>query len=175
MKKLLPEIERWFGARPKHFQVFAEVDSRVEGWFKAEMLVLLTQLVRKGLIVNFKREAKRISPKSGKRKQVDFRININGDDHYCELKSLCISQAAGTPRNLDFYFRDDNVGLIKDFKKLDKLNLTNKWALAFIYPSPATDSWKTIMQNLPKSLSHWTPVTVPHGTPELLFISLWQG
>lgn len=31
-------------------------------------------------------------------------------------------QAAGTPRNLHFYFRDDHVGLIKDFKKLDELS-----------------------------------------------------
>jgi len=175
MQVLLSEIEGWFSSKRTHFDVFAEVDSRIEGWFKAEMLVLLTQLKERKLISDFKREAKVICTKTGKRKQVDFRICKDGNDHYCELKALCISQAARTPRNLGFYFRDDHVGLIKDFKKLDLLNISNRWVMAFIYPSPTTDSWKAIIQSVPSALSHWTPVTVPQNTHEPLFISLWQG
>ena len=57
----------------------------------------------------------------GKRFQIDFKIQLNGDEHLCELRALCISQAAGTPRNLKFYFPDDHVGLIKDVQKLAKL------------------------------------------------------
>ncbi len=175
MKNLVPEFERWFGAKREHLEIFAEADSRIEGWFKAEMLVLLTRLMDADLVSSFKREANVKSPKNGKRKQIDFRINTNGADHYCELKALCISQAAGTPRNLGFYFRDDHVGLIKDFKKLDELNITSKWVLGFVYPSPDIASWTAIVHSIPKTLSHWTPITAPQSMPGPLFISLWQG
>jgi len=175
MQTLLPDVQSWFGTKQAHFKVFANVDSRLEGWFKAEMLVLLTSLKAKVLISDFKREAKAICATSAKRKQVDFKIQIGQTDHYCELKACCISQAAGTPRNLAFYFRDDHVGLIKDFRKLDSLNLPNKWVLAFIYPSPSVASWNVVVKGIPTGLSHWTPVTSPPKTKEPFFISLWKG
>jgi hypothetical protein len=43
-----------------------------------------------------------------------FQVWLGADEHLCELKAPCISQAAGAPRNLQFYFRDDHVGLIKE-------------------------------------------------------------
>jgi len=175
MISFYPEIDRWFSAKREYIEIFSKADTRIEGWFKAEMLFLLTQLVEKGQVSDFKREEGVRSPKSGKRKQVDFRINSNGIDHYCELKALCISQAAGTPRNLGFYFRDDHVGLIKDFRKLDELNIKNKWVLGFVYPSPDIASWTTVANALPSGLSHWKPITAPKSKSEPLFISLWQG
>jgi hypothetical protein len=83
--------------------------------------VLLNRLTRQGHLDGFERETRITSPKDGRRRQIDFRLRIQGETHLCELKALCISQAAGTSRNLHFYFRDDNVGVIKDFKKLDEL------------------------------------------------------
>jgi hypothetical protein len=139
------------------------------------MLVLLTELKKRKKIIDFKREARGICTKSKKRKQVDFRIKIGKSDHYCELKACCISQAAGTPRNLAFYFRDDHVGLIKDFRKLDLLNLTNKWVLAFVYPPPAVTSWNASLKGIPTDLLHWKSITVPQKTRKQFFISLWQG
>ncbi len=110
---------------------FAQVDSRIEGWFKAELLVLFNRLVAEQLIEKFEREVNIISPKDRRRKQVDFRLNIHGQEHLFELKALCISQAAGTSRNLRFYFRDNHVGLIKDFRKLDEITNKNKWIISF--------------------------------------------
>jgi len=175
MQTLLPDIQSWFSTKQAYFKVFADVDSRLEGWFKAEMLVLLTSLKAKATISDFRREAKAICAASTKRKQVDFEIQIDQDDHYCELKACCISQAAGTPRDLAFYFRDDHVGLIKDFRKLDNLNLLNKWVLAFIYPSPSTTSWSAAVKGIPTDLSHWTLITSPPKTKEPFFVSLWKG
>ncbi len=126
MEDLLQHIRKWFFQKHEHLIALASTDSRIEGWFKAELLVLLKRLVKQGHLDGFKREAKVTSPKDGKRKQVDFRICIRGKEHLCELKALCISQAAKTPRNLQFYFRDDHVGLIKDFRKLDELSDRNK-------------------------------------------------
>jgi hypothetical protein len=175
MNNLLPHLQDWFLQKEEHFVSFANADSRIEGWFKAEMLVLLNRLQQQGQLGEFEREANITSPRDKKRKQVDFLFNFEGENHLCELKALCISQAAGTPRNLNFYFRDDNVGLIKDFKKLDELTKVNKWVLGFIYPSPDIKNWNNAVASLPKSLKHWQPITKPQDFPNFVFLSLWKG
>jgi hypothetical protein len=174
MHVLLPYIRDWFLPKREHFLSFSSADSRIEGWFKAELLVLFNKLAKEGRL-KYEREANIPSPKDGKRKQVDFRFEIEGENHLCELKALCISQAAGTPRNLHFYFRDDHVGLIKDFKKLDELSHKNKWLLAFIYPSPDTSEWNKVVGSLPSTVKHWIATTKPQDFPEFVFISLWKG
>ncbi len=171
----MPHLKDWFLQKEEHFVDFAKADSRVEGWFKAEMLVLLNRLKQQGQLREYEREANITSLKDRKRKQVDFRFRLAGENHLCELKALCISQAKGTPRNLNFYFRDDHVGLIKDFKKLDELTNTNKWVLAFVYPSPDIRDWDKAVASMPKSLKHWCPITKPQDFPKFVFISLWKG
>lgn len=175
MDSLLPYLRNWFLERDEHLSVFAAADSRIEGWFKAECLVLFTRLTRKGQIDKFEREVNVAGPADGKRNPVDFRLQFQGKTHLCELKALCISQAARTPRNLRFYFRDDNVGLIRDFKKLDDLSRGNRWVLAFVYPSPDLGEWKSAIASLPSELRHWQPVTNPPDFPKSVFISLWKG
>lgn len=175
MEVLLPHISKWFLDKQEHFTAFARADSRIEGWFKAELLVLFNRLVANQVIEKFEREANVPSPKDGKRKQVDFRLHMQGQEHLCELKALCISQAAGTPRSLHFYFRDDHVGLIKDFKKLDEIAGQNKWVIAFVYPAPDSKEWSNAVVSLPSALKHWRPVTSPSGFPNWVYISLWKG
>jgi hypothetical protein len=170
-KSFLPYIRDWFLSKREHFTSFSTADSRIEGWFKAELLVLFNKLAQEGRL-KYEREANITSPKDGKRKQVDFRFKIDGEDHRCELKALCISQAAGTPRNLHFYFRDDHMSLIKDFKKLDELPYKNKWLLTFIYPSPKESEWGKVVGSLPSTLKHWNAITDPRDFPEFVFISL---
>lgn len=172
---LLPYISKWFLDKQEYFTTFAQVDSRIEGWLKAELLVLFNRLVASQEIEKFEREAKVPSPKDGRRKQVDFRIWLQGQEHLCELKALCISQAAGTPRNLRFYFRNDHVGLIKDFKKLDEISDTNKWVIAFVYPAPDPNEWSNALASLPSPLRHWRPVTNVENFPDWMYIALWKG
>ena len=175
MEVLLPHISRWFLDKQEYFTAFARADSRIEGWFKAELLVLFNRLVANQVLEKFEREANVHSPKDGKRKQVDFRFYIQGQEHLCELKALCISQAAGTPRNLHFYFRDDHVGLIKDFKKLDEIGNQNKWVVAFVYSAPDSKEWNSAIASLPSALGHWRPVTSPTGSPSWVYMALWKG
>lgn len=172
MEILLQNIHDWFLNRKEYFPVFADADSRFEGWFKAEFLVLLTKLLHDGVIEGFEREAKIMSLTG--RRQIDFKLSIMGEQHLCELKALCISQAAGTPRNLHFYFREDNVGLIKDFRKLDTLPYKNKWVIGFIYPNPKHDRLKKETSSLPDDLKHWQCITDPINFPDFLFISAWR-
>ena len=130
---------------------------------------------RKGLLDSIEREANVAIPESGRRAQVDFRIVVDGDMHSCEIKALCISQAAGTPRNLQFHFRDDHVGLLKDMRKLDKLNGKNKWILGFVYPNPLLADWNRAVAALPSAFQHWKVVTPHSNDSDTLFVSLWDG
>jgi hypothetical protein len=142
VETLLQTIQDWFGNKTEHLTVFASSDCRLEGWFKGELLVLFRRLREAGTITEFDREVNVLS-KAGKRLQVDFEIRVATDLHICEIKALCISQAAGTPRNLAFYFRDDHVGLIKDMRKLELVSDKKKWLLAFIYPAPSLAAWES--------------------------------
>ena len=127
MELVLKKISNWFLAKKEHFEEFAKADTRLEGWFKAELIVLFNILLQENVIEQFNRESSFMTPKG--RKQIDFTILLNEGMHLCEIKAICISQAAGTPRNLRFYFREDNVGIIKDFRKLDILSYKNKWVI----------------------------------------------
>lgn len=175
MEILLPYIISWFLDKQEHFTVFADADSRVEGWFKAELIVLFDILRANAVIKNFEREANVPSSKDGKQNRVDFRLHIQAQEHLCELKALCISQAAKTPRNLHFYFRDNHVGLIKDFKKLDDIASQNKWVIAFVYPAPDPDEWSNAVASLPHTLKHWKPITSPKEFASWAYIALWKG
>ena len=175
MEILIPYLSEWFLEKREHLTVFAQADSRIEGWFKAELLVLFNRLAVSQVIEKFEREVSILSPRDGRRKQVDFRLYIQEEEHLCELKALCISQAAGTPRNLHFYFRDDHVGLIKDFKKLDEIGHPNKWAISFVYPAPDPEEWNNALSSLPSALRHWRPVTSLGDFPNWVYIVLWKG
>ena len=172
MEAVLKSIKDWFLGKRDYFNAFAKADSRLEGWLKVELILLLPNLVKTGLLENFERECRVTTPAG--RKQVDFSLTARGELHYCELKAMCISQAAGTPRDLKFYFRDDQVGLIKDFKKLDIIPSDNKWVLGLVYPNPGLSQWADAVESLPDSLKHWQCRTRPDSFPEYLFVSVWK-
>jgi hypothetical protein len=173
MEAIIQNIRDWFLSKKEHFEVFAEADTRLEGWFKGELIVLFNSLLQRGVIEKFEREPKIDTPAG--RKQIDFIISLNGESHLCELKALCISQAAGTPRNLHFYFREDNVGVIKDFRKLESLSGKNKWVIGFIYPNPKYEHWVKEISSLSDDLKHWKCITDPSNFPNFLFISIWRS
>lgn len=135
MDALLPHLRERFLDRREHFVAFSKADARVEGWFKGELLVLLSKLADKGQIDHFQAEVNRSSPQDGKRKQVAFVVGLHGEEHLCELKALSISRSK-TQRSLRFYFGSSPPVMRKDFAKLDSIDGSNKWVLAFVYPSP---------------------------------------
>lgn len=174
MEKLIPPMQEWFAGKTEHLRAFADSDCRLEGWFKGELLVLFQRLRLAGTIAGFDREVNIPLSTPGKRFQIDFRIQLGTEVHLCELKSLCISQAAGTPRNLNFYFRDDHVGLIKDIRKLELVQGENKWLLAFVYPAPSSEAWNRAVGSVPVALRHWRSKNAPTNMSAPFFISLWR-
>ena len=156
-------------AKKTYFDAFIRNDTRVESWFKAELLVLFDRLVAERAIDAYERELN-LHDAQGKRSQIDFSVTIKGVEHYLELKALCISRSKGTPRNLSFYFRDDDVGVIKDLKKLNRINAENKWIIAFVYPKPSDKNWNDITSKL----THWKCLSKLGDYPDYVFIALFH-
>ena len=169
MESIFKHVKEWFLPRREYFDSFIENDTRVESWFKAELLVLFRRLKKEKAIDDFEREPIFYDEK-GKRSQIDFSVTTNTVRHYLELKALCISQSKGTPRNLSFYFRDDNVGMVKDFRKLDHIDIGNKWIVAFVYPKPDKESWSRTIEHV----SNWKCLTRLEDYPDYLFIALFK-
>jgi hypothetical protein len=173
LDRILPQIQSWFAAKENQIQLFADLDTRVEGWFKGELLTLFSELEQQGKIQGFRREAN-LSSDQRKRIQVDVVVQIDGEPHHCELKAACISRAAGTPRNLHFYFREDHVGFQKDLAKLGLLNVPNRWLIGFIYPAPTMAEWQREILSLSKNHGQWQCLTSPDCNVPL-FIALWRA
>lgn len=171
MEQLIPYVNEWFLSRREHLRAFADYDTRVEGWFKGEFIVLLGRLREQDIIQDFSREVS-VSTPSG-RKQIDFVITCGGKRHLCEIKALCTSQAAGTPRNLTFYFRDDHVGLFRDFRKLDDIPTQNKCVIGFIYPRPSASQLGSVTSGFPNDLRHWRCGIPEDRVDDHLLVTLW--
>jgi hypothetical protein len=84
METILQSIRNWFLDKEEYFDVFSKADTRIEGWFKAELILLLNELIEQGSIEKFEREAKNQSPTGPKK--IDFHIWLNGEKHLCELR-----------------------------------------------------------------------------------------
>ena len=178
MENLLPKIREWFEEKEDWFRTFARHDSRIEGWFKGELLVCLEQLKGAGLVDDFEREftpGKRGWGKKGEHK-IDFRIRVKGRDHLCELKAMCISQASGTSRNLNFYFRpQENNVLAKDFSKLSSLkDQGDSWIMSFVYPSPSPRDWAIALDKGREVVGNWKCITDPGSCSEWFFLACWH-
>jgi hypothetical protein len=179
MDRIIAHINDWFQSKKTHFTIFAEHDSRLEGWFKAELLVLLEDLKKQGIVTGFKREVKTYL-QSKARRQVDFSLTfeeISTNDvadvrQWCELKALCISRK-NTNRGISFYFRDDKLGLPGDFRKLNELPQRHKWVIAFIYPPPSQEEWDAVKKIIPEDLKEWRCLTNPVEN-EAVFVSVWK-
>jgi hypothetical protein len=175
MLGLIAHIKTHLDGKQKYHKLFAESDSRVEGWYKGEMIFLLQQLKDKGAIVDFHREHK-IAGEGEARYSVDFMIELTGNKSILvELKAVCISQAAGTPRSLNFYFGKTHVGLVKDFKKLDQIKgFKEKYVIGFVYPKPDEQVWNKGLKKLNSSYDGWSCISNFNEASKECFVSVWQ-
>lgn len=173
MEKILQNVQDWFLSNKEYLEVFAQRDSRLEGWFKGELLLLLNRLKHDGIIEDFKQEVK-CPNRSGRRSMVDLEISVSDGKYLCELKALSISQT-DSKRNLNYYFKEDNAGIINDFKKLNTIPNKNKYVIAFIYPNPGNELSIDKVLSLPRNLRHWQRITDQSNFPDFLFISVWRS
>ena len=178
MESIIADLRSWFLRREAALRIFAEHDSRVEGWFKGEMLLSMDWLRREHRIESFEREFTLGDKGWGKKNQrkVDFRVQIQGKHYLCELKAVCTSQAYGTGRDIDFYFRPHSkVGLWKDFRKLESLpREESPWIVSFIYPAPTRERWNQTLLKWQESIGEWKCVTSLQDYPDWLFVACWK-
>lgn len=174
MIELLKYIKLHFESKSNYFEIFSKVDTRVEGWFKAELLILLEKLLQENRISSYKREFY-IKKNEGQRNSIDFQITLkSGKTILVELKAITISQSAGTPRNLNFYFRQDKVGLFKDFTKLDLIeDYEEKYVIGFIYPKPSIEKWADAKSKIISDHKGWCCISNIDDYPKSHFISVW--
>lgn len=168
MERILPRIREHFLAKSEELNAFARQGTRVEGWFKGEMIVLLDRLKTQRLVDDFDREPCLYPP--NRKLQVDFRVTLAGALQLVQIRSLCITR----PRKLRSYFREDSDGLPKDMWQLSEFGAPeSKWVFTFIFPRPDVAEWQAATAGLPADLGRWTCVTQPSDYPDHLFLSLW--
>jgi hypothetical protein len=139
MENLLAKIKTHFDILDDRLKCFSALGVQVEGWFKGELLFLLSKLKNEGLINAYDREIKI------KRGKIDLSINKNGSHHYIELKHwLCGYQRSNYLFTPSFYFPDHtSVGIIKDVNKLiSSRKRGDKWLLILVAKNPGDDNWQ---------------------------------
>jgi hypothetical protein len=176
MKEIRKELEIYFSKKSIYFNIFSKVDSRIEGWFKGELLFLLENLIKTRKIKSYNRELNLLNF-NDKRKNIDFEILLNsGKSILLELKSLTISKNAGTPRNLNFYFKEDPLGILNDFIKLDLIKYNgDKYVIGFIYPKPKLENWMDMQKVIIEKGFNWKCISNIKEFPDSHFIPVWKS
>lgn len=168
------ELNEWFIPKKEYMEAFADADSRVESWFKGESIVLFQRLKDQQKINHYHREHPVFNSREKKNNKADFILDINGHEILVEYKALCISQADNTPRNLNFYFQDNDVGMVKDFTKFETVQFTGQmWVVGFVYPNPGFYEWERITNQMYQNHSLWVCSSNPTDFPDYLYIAYW--
>lgn len=129
--------------RLKYPDIFTNAERQVEGWFKGELLYLFTELKKDGILESWEPEA--VFPNLGKKKS-DFKVTIDGEPIYLELKTLYHGMQKNQPIDLGIYFYKDSVGIWNDIQKLSSLEDGRGFCILFVYPKPNRERWNKTLQ-----------------------------
>jgi hypothetical protein len=125
-----------------YLQLFSDLQIQREGWFSGELMNYFNDHVHKMAPEN--REVRVFYQGNKKYKVIDFRIDVNGQSCWIELKHILIgNQKKYNLRDsqekrenkfpLKFYFNIKNPSSVaKDVAKLNELKLDPAFVLAFI-------------------------------------------
>jgi hypothetical protein len=160
MIELLPRLQAHFDTLEDRLICFTKMGVQVEGWFKGELLTLLSSLREQGRIMDFDREAKTPGGK------IDLTIKTQSDQHWIELKHWLIGKQKGFLYGPNFYFGDrTSIGIVKDFDKLTGITLPGRlWLLILLTANPGKAPW---LMGVDKFNSKFSPRRViSHSKPE---------
>lgn len=138
MHELMRHLRAHFDPLDDRMRCFAELGVQVEGWFKGELICLLTQLKCNEIIEGFDREVS-----INGRKKVDLTIQIDGRTHWIELKHWLIGRQKGEKYTASSYFCDhSSTGIIGDVDKLQRTPETDhRWMLLLMTARPDAADW----------------------------------
>ena len=115
---------------------------QVEGWWKTELILLLSHLEKQGTVKWWNRECR---TNNG---QQDFQIAVAGATAAIELKTaLCGRQKANT-YNLIWYARDPKRYFPSDIRKLTAVEASHRYLLVFAYAASSSSEWQETLREL---------------------------
>lgn len=172
MIRILPQIFTRFNQKLDYFRRFSDQEFQVEGWFKGEMVCLLSDLQVAGLINGFACEVKPTFWQNTplQNQKIDLSVSVGQDQIYCELKSGC--QRTRFLPLLENWIQGNNGAVNKDFQKLQNVPTAPnrlKAVLVFMYPKPPLNSWYLVA-----NVAGWNCLTNWGSYPDEFLIGLWQ-
>ena len=172
MMEIFRAMIEYFNNKVDYINVFDRNDVRVEGWFKGELLVFFDRLKKQGIIQDYSRE--KLIRVGETRRQIDFEIKSKDIANLIEIKAMPIAKKKGTPRDLGFYFTENNNGILNDFTKLESINMqnANKWIICFINPKPAKKEWEEKIKVINKG---WTLRTNLEEFQDDYYVAIWEN
>ena len=120
-------------SKKEYLQLFSKLQIQIEGWFRGELMKYFNDNVHE--LTNKNREVKIPDQEPGKRKKADFKIKINGNCCWIELKHLLIGNQINKSNSfkLDFYFKGYNLSsIVNDIDKLKSVKPDPAYILAFV-------------------------------------------
>jgi hypothetical protein len=130
-----------------------------EGWFKAELMLLLESLVKAGKIDGWRAD---VPITEDNRQRCDFRIVIGGQPLWLEVKTLV--QPGQVAADTGVMTRGAGFG--EDLVKLMRVRDPGKGVLLFIVPRPEPGQWAELLQTYSRRIA-------PLGFRELSDVSAY--
>ncbi len=171
MEELIPHLVNHFDGLQDRLACFCEQGVQVEGWFKGELLALLSELRRNASVERFDREVK---IEAGR---VDITAHLGGKCHWVELKHWHIGKQGGTSYGPAFYFCDRELGILRDVDKLRNIDSHGHgWLLLLLTANPGEDAWLRGLARFHEKFAPrvLTSRTSPSQFPSTYFLGLLE-
>ena len=136
METILQRIREHFDLLSNRFDIFHTLAFQCEGWFKGELLTLMSELRNRHQIQDFAREVHHNNMR------IDLEIVIADTIQHIELKHWHIGRQGLNTWNAAGYFGDAENGIRHDVQKLtDIVSSGNRWVIVFATVAPDADDW----------------------------------
>jgi len=171
--ELVPRIASHLAGLPRRLDSFRELEYQSEGWFKTELLLVLLDLKRDGVVDGFDREVS-----FGTRQKVDVAVTTQDVTNWIELKHWLIGTQRGSRYAARFYFTDSRDStLMADVRKLAKIEgKSRRWVLALLTTNPGSEDWEAALAayRARTDAIPLMPRTDPSDFPEAFFLALLE-
>jgi hypothetical protein len=158
----MAEIEKWLASERVQttIKVFTDEGSQIEGWFKGELMVVLSRLREESKVGGFKRECKSLA---NSQQKVDLQLSVCGKPPaLVELKAGHLRGGAFGAKGyvLGWIRKGEYRGGVKsDIEKLSNASRDiDCYAILFAYPPPAgvqEQQWNAALTEIAAAHREW--------------------
>ena len=116
----------------EYLTLFSKLQIQIEGWFRGELMHYLKEINYE--LTPDNREIKIPNQGPKERKKVDFKIKINDEWCWIELKHILIGYQKSKDNRfklLDYFMSNNSFSVTKDIEKLKKVNPDPAYVLCF--------------------------------------------